>query len=136
MANLIYTVITSLDGYIEDEAGGFEWAAPDEEVHAFVNELERDVGTNLYGRRMYETMAVWETDPSFTEDSDIARDYAQIWQAADKVVYSTTLDGVVTERTRIERSFDPSAVQELKATANRDLSVSGPTLAAHALVSG
>ncbi len=136
MAKLIYSAITSLDGYIEDEAGKFDWAEPDEEVHAFVNDQERPVGTYLYGRRMYETMAGWETDPSFAEHSPAMKDYAQIWKAADKVVYSTTLEAAVTARTRIERSFDPDAVREMKRLASRDLSVGGPGLAAHAFRAG
>src|SRR5689334_14123739 len=115
MAKLVYSVIASLDGYVEDETGGFRWAAPDEEVHAFVNELERPVATYLYGRRMYETMHVWETDPEFAEESPVTAEYAAMWRAADKVVYSTTLDAPVTSRTRIERAFDPPAVRRLLA---------------------
>jgi dihydrofolate reductase len=136
MGKLIYTAITSLDGCIEDEDGRFDWAAPDEEVHAFVNDLERGVGTNLYGRRMYETMVGWETDPSLAEQSPVMRDFAAIWQAADKVVYSTTLETVSTARTRIERDFQPDAVRAMKARAERDLSVGGPKLAAHAFGAG
>jgi dihydrofolate reductase len=136
MGKLIYTAITSLDGCIEDEDGKFDWAAPDEEVHAFVNDLERGVGTNLYGRRMYETMVGWETDPSLAEQSPVMRDFAAIWQAADKVVYSTTLETASTARTRIERDFQPDAVRAMKARAERDLSVGGPNLAAHAFGAG
>ena len=135
MARLIYSAIASLDGYTADEAGNFGWAAPDAEVHAFVNDLERDLGTHLYGRGMYETMAVWET-MDVSAEPDVMRDYAEIWRAADKVVYSRTLAAPATPRTRIERDFDPQAVRELKEAAGRDLSVGGPGLAAHALRAG
>jgi len=135
MAKLIYTVITSLDGYVADEDGNFDWAAPDEQVHAFVNELERDIGTYLYGRRLYEVMLFWETvDTSVA--TPVVRDYAGIWQAADKVVYSRTLDHVATARTQIEREFDPDAVRAQKALSERDISVGGPGLAAAALRAG
>src|ERR1700694_5472727 len=107
MAKLIYSAIASLDGYIADEDGNFDWAAPDEEVHAFVNDLERPVGTYLYGRKMYEVMAAWENPSTFADDSPVGRDFAQIWQAADKIVYSKTLQTVSSMRTRIERGFDP-----------------------------
>jgi dihydrofolate reductase len=136
MARLVYLAIASLDGYIEDESGRFDWARPDDDVHQFVNDLERDVGTYLYGRRMYETMAVWETDPSLAEHSAVTRDYAEIWGRAEKVVYSRTLDGVSTRRTRIERTFDPEAVRELKASAESDLGIGGAELAAEALKAG
>jgi dihydrofolate reductase len=136
MANLIYSAITSLDGYIEDKSGKFDWAAPDEEVHTFINDLERTAGTHLYGRRMYETMAVWETDPSFAADSPHMRDFAKIWQAADKIVYSRTLAAVSTTKTQLEREFDPKAVRQLKATAERDILIGGPNLAAYALRAG
>jgi dihydrofolate reductase len=109
VARLIYTAITSLDGYIEDRDGRFDWAEPDEEVHAFVNELERPVGTHLYGRRMYETMVFWETPPDLAHQPPVVRDFADIWQAADKIVYSKTLPTVTSARTRIERDFDPEA---------------------------
>jgi dihydrofolate reductase len=132
MAKLIYSAIASLDGYVADEEGRFEWAEPDEEVHAFINELERSVGTYLYGRRMYETMAGWETDATLAAQSEPMRDFAQIWQAAEKIVYSRTLETAPTRRTRIERDFDPEAVRRLKASAGRDLTVGGPDLAAHA----
>jgi dihydrofolate reductase len=135
MAKLIYSAITSLDGYLNDETGGFEWAAPDEEVHAFVNDLERDIGTYLYGRRMYETMLVWET-MDMTGESAAMVDYANIWRAADKVVYSTTLETVSSARTRVERDFDPEAVRQLKAAVGRDVSIGGPTLAARAFEAG
>jgi dihydrofolate reductase len=133
MARLIYSAIASLDGYTEDERGKFDWAAPDEEVHAFVNDLERPVGTYLYGRRMYETMAVWET---MDDDEAVMRDYAQMWRAADKVVYSRTLDAVSTARTRIEREFDPAALGDMKAAAAHDISIGGSGLAAHAIEAG
>jgi dihydrofolate reductase len=136
MSRLIYFTIQSLDGYIEDADGHFGWAEPDAEVHQFANDLLRPVGTYLYGRRMYETMAVWETDPALAAHSPITRDFAKIWQAADKIVYSTTLFGPVTARTHIERSFDPDAVRELKASAGHDLSIGGADLAAQALRAG
>jgi dihydrofolate reductase len=136
MGKLIYTAITSLDGYIEDEEGKFDWAEPDEEVHAFVNDLERGAGTYLYGRRMYETMVGWETDATLAEQSPVAADFAEIWQAADKVVYSTTLETVSTARTRIERAFQPDTVRTLKVRAERDLAVGGANLAAHAFEAG
>jgi len=133
VAKLIYSALASLDGYTEDEDGKFDWAAPDEEVHAFVNDLERPVGTHLYGRRMYETMVPLET---MADPAPVMRDYTEIWQAAEKVVYSATLEAVTSARTRLERSFDPEAVRELKASSERDLSVGGPTLAAEALRAG
>src|SRR5262249_4762984 len=135
MAKLIYSVLMSLDGYIADKNGNFEWAEPDEEVHSFVNELAHPVGTYLYGRRMYEVMAVWQTLPTHDQPSCIA-DFANIWRAADKVVYSKTLKIASTPRTRIEQHFEPEAVQRIKASAARDLAVSGPTLAAHAFSAG
>ncbi len=130
---LIYSALASLDGYIEDESGSFEWAAPDAELHAFINELERPLGTYLYGRRMYETMRYWET---MDGDSPIGRDFAELWRAADKVVYSRSLEAVDTTRTRLEREFDADAVRELKVTAERDLGVGGPELAAQAIAAG
>jgi dihydrofolate reductase len=136
LARLIYSAIASLDGYTADEAGNFDWAAPDDEVHAFINDLERPVGTYLYGRRMYETMLGWETDPSLADQSPQMRDFAELWQAADKVVYSTTLRTASTAKTRIERAFDPEAVRQIKAAAARDLMVGGPELAAHAFQAG
>ena len=136
MAKLIYSTITSLDGYVADEDGNFDWAAPDEEVHAFVNDLERPVGTYLYGRRMYEVMAYWETAHTVADQPPHLREYAEIWQAADKVVYSRTLETAASARTRIERDFDPEAVRRLKASAARDISVGGPGLAAQALEAG
>ena len=136
MAKLIYSAIASLDGYIADEEGRFDWAKPDAEVHAFINDLERSVGTYLYGRRMYETMAAWETDAALGARSQLLGDFAQIWQAADKIVYSKTLERPSTRRTRIERDFDPGAVRRMKASQARDLTIGGPDLAAHAFRAG
>jgi dihydrofolate reductase len=136
LAKLIYTAIASLDGYVADEDGTFDWAVPDEEVHAFINDLERPVGTYLYGRRMYEVMAGWETMSTGVDQPPVMRDFAQLWRAAGKIVYSTTLETVTTARTRIERVFDPAAVRQLKALAARDITVGGPDLAAHAFRAG
>jgi dihydrofolate reductase len=136
MAKLLYVMNASLDGYIADEDGKFDWAVPDEEYFSFINDLERPVGTYLYGRRLYELMAVWETDPAAGPPFPAAREFAEIWQAADKVVYSRTLEGASTTRTRIERDFDPEAVRQLKAAAERDFTVGGPTLGAHAITAG
>jgi dihydrofolate reductase len=136
MAKLIYSAITSLDGYVADEDGNFDWAEPDPEVHTFINDLERQVGTYLYGRRLYEVMAPWETDPSVASHSPHMRDFAEIWQRAEKVVYSRTLQAVTTARTRLERDFDPQAVRGMKAEAERDLLVGGPDLAANAIKAG
>jgi len=133
MAKLIYSAIASLDGYVADEHGKFGWAAPDEEVHAFVNDLERPVGTYLYGRRMYEVMKVWEGDEVLEGQPAVMSDYAEIWHAADKIVYSRSLQGVESSRTRLERSFDPDAVRALKETAERDIGIGGPELAGQAL---
>jgi len=133
MARLIYSSITSLDGYIADSRGNFDWAEPDEEVHSFVNDLERPVGTYLYGRRMYEVMAVWET---LADPASVLQDFAKLWRAADKVVYSKTLERAATARTRIERTFEPEAVRLLKTQAMRDILIGGPTLAAHAFKAG
>jgi dihydrofolate reductase len=133
MAKLIYTAIASLDGYIEDAAGKFDWSMPDAEVHAFVNDLERPVGTHLYGRRLYEVMRFWESVP---DAPPVEREFAAIWQAAEKVVYSRTLDAVTTARTRVEREFAPESVRALKAGAERDLSIGGAELAGEALRAG
>jgi dihydrofolate reductase len=132
MAKLIYSAISSLDGYIADKDGNFDWAVPDGEVHAFINNLGRPLGTYLYGRRMYETMVGWETDPTLAEQSPLMRDFARIWQAADKIVYSRTLEAVSTARTRIERNFDPEAVRRMKGSVGRDFAVGGADLAAQA----
>lgn len=136
MARLLYTSIASLDGYVNDSAGGFEWAAPDAEVHAFVNDLERDVGTYLCGRRLHDVMVYWATAPTDDPEGDIGHDYARIWQVADKVVYSRTLEAVSGDRTTLERDFDPVAVARMVAAADRDVSIGGPTLAAEALRAG
>jgi dihydrofolate reductase len=136
MARLIYSVVMSLDGYVADEKGNFEWAAPDEEVHQFFNDLERPVGTYLYGRRMYDTMVYWETAHTLPDQTAVELDYAAVWQAADKVVYSKTLEGVSSERTRIERDLDPEAIRRMKAAAERDLSVGGAELAGQAMRAG
>jgi dihydrofolate reductase len=133
LARLIYSAITSVDGYVSDERGNFDWAAPDEEVHRFVNAEERPIGTYLYGRRMYETMVYWDTALEQPEQPEFVRDYAQIWQSADKIVYSSTLQTVSSARTRIERGFDPEAIRALKATGARDLSIGGPHIAAEAI---
>lgn len=135
MARLIYSTIASLDGYVADAEGDFGWAAPGEQVHAFVNELERPVGTYLYGRGMYETMVVWET-MDLAGQSPAVRDFAEIWGAADKIVYSTTLAEVSSSRTSLEPELDPEAVRRLKASAERDITVGGPGLAAAALAAG
>lgn len=136
MAKLIYSTIASLDGYVEDEHGNFDWAAPDEEVHSFVNDLERSIGAYLYGRRMYETMRYWETAHTVADQPAVMLDFAEIWQGADKVVYSTTLESVSTGRTRIERGFDPEAIRQMKTQAGHDISVGGPELAGQALKAG
>lgn len=135
MARLIYSAIASLDGYVADEQGNFDRLAPDEELHAFVNDLERTVGTHLYGRRMYEVMVAWETMETAGQP-DVMRDFAEIWWAADKIVYSRTLKSVASERTRIEREFEPEAVRQMKATTERDISIGGPELAGQALAAG
>ncbi len=136
MGKLIYSAIASLDGYIEDENGAFDWAEPDDEVHAFVNDLIRPVGTHLYGRRMYEMMVYWETAHTETGQPPVALDFAAIWQAADKVVYSRSLETISSARTRIERDFDPGAVREMKASSRHDLIVGGADLAAQAMTAG
>jgi dihydrofolate reductase len=136
VALLLYSANMTLDGYIEDASGDFGFTEPSDEVHAFINDRLREVGTHLYGRRLYETMAVWETDPSFAEGPAVARDFAALWKAADKVVYSTTLPDVVTTRTRIERAFAPDEIRALKASADRDLLVGGAELAGQALRHG
>jgi dihydrofolate reductase len=136
MARLLYTTIVSVDGYVNDSSGHFEWAAPDAEVHAFVNDLERDVGTYLCGRRLYETMVYWESAPTDDPEHHIDHDYARIWQAAHKIVYSRTLEKVSSDRTTLAREFDPGAVQRLVASAERDVSIGGPHLAAEALHAG
>lgn len=132
MGDLIYTALQSLDGYVADEHGEFGWAKPGEEVHAFVNDLTRPIGTHLFGRRMYEVMAVWERPEELPGMTEAMRDFAALWRTADKVVYSRTLDSVSTERTRLEREFDAGAVRALKQSSGRDLAIGGPELAASA----
>jgi dihydrofolate reductase len=136
MAKLMYVANMSLDGYIEDANGKFEWTAPIDEVFTFITDIVRSVGTYLYGRRLHETMALWETDPTLAAQSELMADFANVWQAADKIVYSTTLDTVSTTNTRLERRFDPDSVREMKASAAGDLTVGGSTLAAHAFSAG
>ncbi len=136
MAKLIYSAITSLDGYVEDEEGKFDWAAPDDEVHAFVNDLEQPIGTYLYGRRMYETMRFWETAGTSADQPAVPRDFAEIWRAADKIVYSRTLQTVSSARTRIERNFDVDVVRRLKETSGSDITIGGAELAGEAIASG
>jgi len=136
MAKLIYSGITSLNGYVADENGNFDWSVPDEEVHTFVNDLERPIGTYLYGRRMYEEMVYWETAHTLADQPAFVRDFADIWQAADKIVYSTSLETVFSARTRLERDFDAEAVRQMKAAAGRDITVGGPDLAAQSIKAG
>lgn len=136
MARIVYLTNASLDGYIEDADGRFDWSVPDEALHQFFNDAFRPFGTLLYGRRLYETMAVWETDPDLAGHNAITADFASIWQAADKVVWSRTLDAPLTARTRLERAFDPDAVRALAAGADRDLAIGGAEIAAHALRAG
>jgi dihydrofolate reductase len=136
MAKLIYVANVSLDGYIEDAHGRFEWTAPSDEVFIFITDLVRPAGTYLYGRRMYETMAVWEADPNLAAQSELMADFASVWQAADKIVYSTSLHAASTANTRLERHFDPASVRDMKTSAASDLTVGGPTLAAHAFHAG
>jgi dihydrofolate reductase len=136
VAKLIYMTIASLDGYVADEDGKFDWAIPDDEVHAFVNDLERPIGTHLYGRRLYQVMIGWETMHTLPEQTPLTLDFAAIWQAAEKVVYSRTLEEVSSARTRIERDFDPEAIRQMKAEADRDISIGGATLAGEAIRAG
>ncbi|MGH8924612.1 MAG: dihydrofolate reductase family protein [Acidimicrobiia bacterium] len=136
MANLVYLMLASVDGFVADENGNFDWAEPDEEVHAFVNDLSRSVGTHLYGRKMYDVMAVWENLPDFDTQPPVMQDFARSWQAAEKVVFSKTMQDVRTDRTRLERSFDPEKIAALKQLSSSDLSVSGPGLAAQAIGAG
>ena len=136
MGKLIYAANISLDGFLEDETGSFDWSVPDEDLHAFWNEHERHIGTSLYGRRMYETMRVWDSDDWLTNEPPVVREYAEIWRDADKVVYSTSLADVSAARTRIERRFEPEAVRRLKESADSDLSIGGPGLAAEAFRHG
>jgi dihydrofolate reductase len=133
MAKLIYSAIASLDGYIEDAQCRFDWAAPDDEVHAFVNDLERPIGTYLYGRRMYETMVYWETMGAGEDSSAVSRDFAAIWRSAEKIVYSRTLQSASSARTQIEPGFDPDEIRRLKETSEADLTIGGAELAGQAL---
>lgn len=136
MGRLIYSAITSLDGYVADRDGRFDWSVPSDEVHRFVNDLERPIGTYLYGRRLYEVMSAWKNLPADPGESPVMADYAEIWRAAEKIVYSTSLTEVTTDRTRLERAFDADAVRQRKADSVQDLSVGGPHLAAQALKAG
>ena len=136
MANLIYVANTSLDGYTEDKDGKFDWTEPSEEYHRFINDLVRTTQTHLYGRRMYETMQVWETDPNLAAESPFMRDFAEIWCTANKIVYSRTLKVVSTRKTQLEQTFDPQAIRHLKATSEQDILIGGPELAAHAFRAG
>jgi dihydrofolate reductase len=136
MSKLIYTAIGSLDGYVEDASGRFDWAMPGEEVFAFVNDLERPIGTSLYGRRMYETMVYWETAGSADDDSEVERDFASLWRAAEKIVFSKTLASVTSARTRIEPNFSPDLIRQLKQDRDADLTISGAELAAQAFSAG
>jgi len=136
MSKLVFSAIVSLDGYVADETGRFDWAEPDEAVHTFINDLQRAVGTHLYGRRTYEVMAAWETLDERGDQPPFVEDFARTWRAANKIVYSTTLDAVRSSRTRIEREFDPEAIRRMKAESVRDISLGGPNLAAQAIAAG
>jgi dihydrofolate reductase len=136
MAKLIYIINVSLDGYIEDAHGSFDWTEPSDDVFTFITDLIRPVGTHLLGRRMYEMMAVWETEPALAAQSELMADFANVWQRSDKVVYSTTLDAVSTTNTRLEHRFDPDSIRDMKTSAANDLAVAGPTLATHAFEAG
>lgn len=136
MARLIYSALLSLDGYVADKKGNFDWGEPDEEVHSFINDLQRPIGTYLYGRRLFEVMLAWESPEMLTDQPAYIRDFAEIWQAADKIVYSTSLETVSSSKTRIERDFDPGAIRDMKAAATRDITIGGPELAAHAFTAG
>jgi len=136
MTNLIYVANTSLDGYTEDKEGKFDWTEPSEEYFRFITNLIRAMRIHLYGRRMYESMMVWETDPKLAAESPLSRDFAEVWQAADKIVYSRTLETISTRKTQLERTFDPEAIRQLKEAVEHDILIGGPELAAHALRSG
>ena len=136
MAKLVYSALASLDGYVEDSSGNFGWAAPDEQVYAFVNDLERPIGTHLYGRRMYESLAVWETEGTGGDEPAVVRDFAELWRAAEKIVYSRTLRTPSSARTRIEREFDPAAIRQLKRSSASDITVGGAQLAGEAMAAG
>lgn len=136
MARLIYTTNVSLDSYIEDRDGKFDWTDPSDEVFQFITNLIRSDGMHLYGRRTYENMMVWETDPGLAAQSPLYHDFAQVWQAADKIVYSRTLETASTRKTKIERIFDPEAIRQLKENAGQDIHIGGAELAAHAFRAG
>ena len=136
MANLIYIANTSLDGYTEDKDGKFDWTEPSDEVFRFITNIVRATRTHLYGRRMYETMLVWETDPNLAAQSPLMRDFAQVWQAADKIVYSRTLKTISTRKTQLEQTFDPEVIRQLKAASEHNILIGGPELAAHAFRAG
>jgi dihydrofolate reductase len=136
MANLIYVANTSLDGYTEDKDGKFDWTEPSEEYFRFITNLVRAMSTHLYGRRMYESMMVWETDPHLAAESPLRRDFAEVWQAANKIVYSKTLETISTRKTQLERTFDPEAIRQLKEAVEHDILIGGPELAAHAFRAG
>jgi dihydrofolate reductase len=136
MAKLIYIANTSVDGYTEDKDGKFDWTDPSEEYFRFINDLVRTTHTHLYGRRMYETMMVWETDPNLAAESPLMRDFAEVWQVADKIVYSRTLETISTRKTQLEQTFDPEAIRQLKATGEHDILIGGPELTAHAFRAG
>jgi dihydrofolate reductase len=136
MAKLIFVANTSLDGYTEDKDGKFDWTEPSDEYFRFITNIVRTTRTHLYGRRMYEAMRVWETDPNLAAESPLRRDFAEIWQAANKIVYSRTLETTSTRKTRLERTFDPEAIRQLKATSEHDILIGGPELAAHAFRAG
>jgi dihydrofolate reductase len=136
MAKLIYSAIASVDGHVADSRGGFDWAAPDVEVHRSINDLMRPIGTHLYGRRLYEVMQAWASPDLLTDPAPAVRDFAEIWQAADKVVYSTTMAVPAAERTRLESAFDPARVGDLKAAASADLLIGGADLGGQAIAAG
>lgn len=136
MANLIFVANTSLDGFTEDKDGKFDWTEPSEEVFSFITNIVRATHTHLYGRRMYETMMVWETDPNLAAESPLMRDFAEVWQAANKIVYSGTLETTSTRKTQLEQTFDPEAIRQLKADGDHDILIGGPELAAHAFRAG
>lgn len=136
MSKLIYAVNTSVDGFMEDKDGNFYWTEPNVEVIKFITDLIRPIGTHLLGRRMYETMMVWETDPKFAAESSLMRDFAEVWQAANKIVFSTTLENLPTRKTQLMRSFDPEAIRQLKANSKHDILIEGPEIASHAFRAG
>ena len=136
MSKLIYAVNTSVDGFMEDQDGNFGWTEPNDEVFKFITDLMRPIGTHLLGRRMYETMMVWETDPKFAAESSLKRDFAEVWQAANKIVFSTTLENLPTRKTQLMRSFEPETIRQLKANSEHDILIEGPEIASHAFRAG